>query len=247
MEEHYYRWHTEHLSREFEMLEFGTAGVPIILFPTSKGRYFQNKDFHLVDTVADLIAAKKIMLFCVDSIDGESFYNYSIAPADRLRTHNAYERVIVHDVIPRALKLSGEKRVITAGCSFGGYHALNLALRFPWLVRGVISMGGAFDIKQFIFGYYDDNCYFNNPPDYLPNLSDPKYLDPLRRMVIALGTGHDDSCRADNILMHDILTAKKIPNWLEDNAAVGHDWPWWRDMFPRFVKEILAKGNPKGK
>ena len=243
MKEHYYRWHTEHLSREFEMLEFGSGGVPVILFPTSKGRYFQNKDFHLVDTVADLITAKKVMLFCVDGIDGESFYNYSIAPADRLRTHNAYERLIVNDVIPRALKLTKQKRVITAGCSFGGYHALNLALRFPWLVSGVISMGGAFDIKQFIFGYYDDNCYFNNPPDYLPNLTDPKYLEPLSQLYIALGTGHDDSCRADNLKIHEILTAKKIPHLLDDRAGVGHDWPWWREMFPRFLNQILAKGK----
>jgi esterase/lipase superfamily enzyme len=36
-------------------------------------------------------------------------------------------------------------------------------------------MGGASNIKRFLDGYYDDNCYFNNPPDYLANLSDKKY------------------------------------------------------------------------
>src|SRR5689334_14042514 len=48
MNEHYLRWWTPHLSRDFEMLVFGNGcGVPLVLFPTSFGRYYQNKDFHL--------------------------------------------------------------------------------------------------------------------------------------------------------------------------------------------------------
>src|SRR3954465_2880212 len=45
------RWYTRHLSREFDMLVFGHAGFPVILFPTSLGRYYQNKDFGLVGSV----------------------------------------------------------------------------------------------------------------------------------------------------------------------------------------------------
>lgn len=35
-----------------------------------------------------------------------------------------------------------------------------------------ISMSGAFAIRQFLQGYYDDNVYFNNSVDYLPRLDD---------------------------------------------------------------------------
>jgi hypothetical protein len=46
MNERYIKWWTPHLSRDFEMLAFGNGGgVPLILFPTSFGRYSQNKDF----------------------------------------------------------------------------------------------------------------------------------------------------------------------------------------------------------
>jgi esterase/lipase superfamily enzyme len=46
MRERYIRWWTPHLSRDFEMLVFGNgAGLPLILFSTSFGRYHQNKDF----------------------------------------------------------------------------------------------------------------------------------------------------------------------------------------------------------
>ncbi len=57
------------------------------------------------------------------------------------------------------------------GCSFGAYHAMNLALKHPDLITDCVCMGGAYDIRQFLHGYYDDNCYFNNPPDYLPGLT----------------------------------------------------------------------------
>ena len=57
MNERYIKWYTPYLSREFEMLAFGNGGeLPLILFPTSFGRYHQNKDFGLVGSVSDAIA-----------------------------------------------------------------------------------------------------------------------------------------------------------------------------------------------
>ncbi len=85
------------------------------------------------------------------------------------------------------------------GCSFGGYHSVNFALRHPELVDDCVSMGGAFDIHQFLDGYYDDNCYYNCPPDFLPNLNDAWFLDRYRRMRIVLATGETDICPAKRI------------------------------------------------
>jgi esterase/lipase superfamily enzyme len=49
--EQYVKWHSDILGRETEMLVFGEKGYPIIVFPTSMGRYFQNKDFKLIESV----------------------------------------------------------------------------------------------------------------------------------------------------------------------------------------------------
>jgi esterase/lipase superfamily enzyme len=99
MNERYLRWYSPWLSREFEMLAFGNGcGLPLIIFPTSFGRYYQNKDFGLVGSVSAFVDAGRVTVYCPDAIDLESFYNESINPADRMRTHNAYENVIVHDV-----------------------------------------------------------------------------------------------------------------------------------------------------
>src|SRR2546429_7802150 len=81
------------------MLLFGNGGgLPLILFPTSFGSYYQNKDFGLVGSVAGYVDSGRVTVYCPDAIDLESFYNKSIHPADRMRTHNAYENVIAHDV-----------------------------------------------------------------------------------------------------------------------------------------------------
>jgi esterase/lipase superfamily enzyme len=53
MNERYIKWHTPWLNREFEMLALGNGGgLPLILFPTSFGRYYQNKDFGLVGSLS---------------------------------------------------------------------------------------------------------------------------------------------------------------------------------------------------
>jgi esterase/lipase superfamily enzyme len=75
-------------------------------------------------------------------------------------------------------------------------------------------MGGAFDIKRFIFGYYDNNCYYNNPPDYLSELNDEWYLKNLSQMGIILGTGEHDFCLGENLRISDLLQNKWIPHWL---------------------------------
>src|SRR5436189_5698794 len=91
MNERYIKWYTPWLNREFEMLVFGNGGgLPLILFPTSFGRYYQNKDFGLVGSMSGYVEAGKVTVYCPDAIDLESFYNKSIHPADRMRTHNAY-------------------------------------------------------------------------------------------------------------------------------------------------------------
>ena len=45
---------------------------------------------------------------------------------------------------------------MTTGASFGAYHAVTFALRYPQLVGRVIGMSGLYDIREQTDGYSDD-------------------------------------------------------------------------------------------
>jgi esterase/lipase superfamily enzyme len=82
MQERYIKWWTPYLSREFEMLVFGNGGgLPLIFFPTSFGRYHQNKDFGLIDSVAWFIDNNRVTVYCpTRSISTVSTTNPFILP-----------------------------------------------------------------------------------------------------------------------------------------------------------------------
>lgn len=240
MQEFYHKFYAQYLGCDFEMLVFGRSGYPVILFPESCGRYYENKDRGLINSVEALIENGKIKIYCPDGIDSRSWYNYAIHPADRVKTHIAYERTILNDAIEFAKFECATKEVCVAGCSFGGYHALNLAFKHPDKVKFLLCMSGEYDIHQFIFGYYDDNCYFNNPPDYMHNLADPWYLDRIRKMLIVLGTGEWDESLEDNKAMSEILHSKEIPHLLDVRPHSGHDWDSWRKMFPDYLSFVIG-------
>ncbi|HEX7572042.1 MAG TPA: alpha/beta fold hydrolase, partial [Bacteroidota bacterium] len=224
--------------RKMELLVFGHAGTNLLVFPISMGRFFDYEDRGMVDALQAPLREGRAQLFCVDSVDAESWYNYEAPPRNRVTRHMAFERYILEEVLPFVGRKNNAGTLAVTGCSFGGYHAMNLTPRHPERVSSCISLGGAFDIKQFIAGFYDSDCYFNNPVDYLPNLTDTWYIDLYRRKVsFVLATGERDVCLKDNIRLARMLDEKGIPRILDVwGDGAGHDWPWWRGMIAKFVR-----------
>lgn len=235
MNREYHKWYSPSLRRDMELLIFGHGGTPLLVFPTSRGRFFEYEDRGMIAAVRWKFDNAGVQAFCVDSVDAESWYNRAAHPRDRALRHAQYDRYLADEVLP-LIRQRNHLPVTVTGCSFGGYHAVNFAFRHPDQVAACVSMGGAFDIKQFLDGYYDDNCYFNNPVDYLPNTGDAWYLDRYRRMRTVLATGERDICLGENRRLSGILGAKDIPHWLDVwGDGTGHDWPWWQEMARKFL------------
>ncbi|MGC2110377.1 MAG: alpha/beta hydrolase-fold protein [Candidatus Korobacteraceae bacterium] len=228
MNREYHRWWSNDLGRDMDLLVFGHDGPKVLVFPTSMGRFFEYEDNKMVATLADRLDAGQLQIYCVDSVDTESWYNKQAHPYWRLQRHLQYERYILNDVIPLMWQRNWNPRTIVTGCSFGAYHALNFAFRHPDKVTDCVTMGGAFDIKKFLDGWYSEDAYFNNPPDYLANCTDGWRYNHLRTV---LSTGEWDMCWNDNARMADIMGSHGIRHEL---AVWGdqsyHDWPWWRPM-----------------
>ena len=152
----------------------------------------------MVGALAGKLEHGALQLYCVSSVDSESWYNRHVHPRHRVRRHLQYEDYILGDVVPLIHHLNHHPTIGVTGCSFGAYHAMVLALRQPYTFTWCVTMGGAFDITQFLDGYFDEDCYFLNPPGFLPDLSDGYYLDQFRRNKWVLVTGEHDICRAAN-------------------------------------------------
>jgi len=234
MTENYYKWYSSEIGKETEMLVFGHAGLPMVLFPTSMGRYYQNKDFGLINRIAWFIDQGLIKVYCPDSFDSESWYNKHIPPHERVQNHLKFEKMILEDVLSRAFHETGKTQVILSGCSFGGYHSVNLGFKYPSLVSNIFSMSGAFNIKHLLGDYYDESVYLNNPVDFIPNLED----ENLYKMGIVLGTGGLDICLQSNLELSGILDRKNIKHWLDIRSGANHDWPVWLDMLPMYLSLI---------
>lgn len=218
-----------------EYLWFGDYGRPLIMFPTSAGRFHQNEDFGLIGALSDKINRGEIQVMCVDSVDAESWYNESIHPAGRARRHVQYDSYLRNEVAPYAAHRAQRSDLMMFGASFGAYHAANFAARHPELVSRAILFSGLYDIHRFVGGYWDDNCYYNCPTSFIPNL-DEHWSRRLAGIGWIVATGEHDSLVQQNRDFASLLSSKGIPVHAEFWPGVfGHDWPFWKENLPRFV------------
>ncbi len=235
MRRDYHNWYSQRLGRKMELLAYGHAGMPVLVFPTSHGRFYEYENSGMIHAVSQKIDSGALQVFCVDSVNSESWYNRGIHPHDRVMRHIAYESYILYEVVPLMKGVNGAGQICTTGCSLGAYHALNFALKHPDVTSTCVSMSGAFDMRSFMDGYYDNDFYFNNPVDYVPNMTDSWFLEHYQKMRLVLAVGDHDICLGENFRMAQILGAKGIPHWLDVwTGGERHDWPLWQRMAVKF-------------
>jgi len=230
-----HRWTSPNLRRDMELLVFGHAGARAIVFPTSMGRFFDWEERGLVATLREHLERGWLQLFCIDSVDGESWYAKDRPPAERVRRHVEYDRYVAGEVLPFSRKLNSNPFLIVTGASFGGYHAVNFGLRHPDDVDRIISMSGLCDIRGLTDGHNDENVYFNNPCDFIRGEEEPSRLEALRHQDIILAVGRDDSLCASNELLSRTLWSKDIWHALRIWDGFAHDWPVWHQMIRLYI------------
>jgi esterase/lipase superfamily enzyme len=230
----HHHWRSESLGRDMELLLFGGAGPRVVAFPGACGRFFDWEGRGLVDAVAELIEAGALQLCCVDSVDAESWYGRGNG-AGRAARHEQYDRYILTEVLPFTKARNPDPFVVAAGASFGGYHAVNFALRHPEAVGRALGMSGVYDIGRFTDGHYDDAVYFNNPVDFIANEHDTVRLAALRKLDLILTVGRDDPLYATSQRLSGLLWEKGIWHALRVWDGRAHDWPFWASMLRLYV------------
>ena len=229
------RWHSPSLGRDMDLLVFGHAGARVLVFPSSMGRFFEWEDQGMIAALGPHLEQGWLQMYCVDSVDSESWYAKWKHPHDRAVRHAQYDAYLRDEVVPLMDNSNSNPYLITTGASFGAYHAMTFALRYPDRVGRVIGLSGMYDIRDMTDGYSDDVVYSYNPADFVLNEHDPARLDALRRMDIILSIGRDDSRRGTNDYFSGRLWSKGIGNALRLWDGWMHDWPYWRQMITRYI------------
>src|SRR3954451_17479760 len=169
-----------------ELLVFGHAGARLLVFPSSMGRFFEWEDRGMIGALAHHIEQGWLQLYCVDSVDGESWYAKQRHPAARAWRHAQYDAYVRDEVLPLSQYYNTNPFLMTMGASFGAYHAMSFGLRYPQLVDRVIGLSGMYDIREMTDGYSDANVYHYNPADFILGESDPDRLRALAHVQIIM-------------------------------------------------------------
>jgi len=234
LQREYHRWWSPHLERDMELLVFGHAGAKVLVFPTRDGRFYEYEQLRMTEMLRDRIEAGQLQLYCIDSIDHESFYCNWAHPTGRIRRHMQFEHYIIREVFPLMHYENPHPCVIAHGCSLGAYHATNIAFRHPYLFRKLAAFSGRYDLtenvehfRDLFDGYYDENIYYHTPEHFLPGLQSSFHLQQLRRMDIVLTIGNQDPFLRSNHQISQVLNNKGVQHHLhiwDGRAHQGHHW-----------------------
>ncbi len=239
-------WYSERLYMNMPIVAYGHSGYPILMLPTAAADYLEYERFYLIDAIKHHIEAGHVRVYSVNSVNRHSLLNDSASPDIKMEYQSRYDSYLINEVLPFIRHDCGSASVLplVSGISLGAYLAANTFFKHPDQYGGAILLAGSYNIRHYLDGYYDDNSYFNNPMDYLPNLSDNYHLPILqsgtRKIIIYTGQGAYEAPERAYDLSR-VLSGKGIPHELDVwGHDVNHDWPWWRKAMDFYVSRLFG-------
>ena len=245
----YHKEYSRFLNRDMEYKIYGHKGKPMLVFPTSCGRFYQYEDSGMIDAIHNFIDEGRLQVWTCDSIDEETFFSEDWRIDEKVNKHEAYLNYIKEELIPSILYKSWEtnnftnQKILITGCSMGAYHSANFFFRYPEHIDSLIALSGLYSTKYFFGAYSNTSVYFNSPLDYLRNLSDSYYLDKYKesKIVVCCGQGaYEDEMKEETLQLKEILKNKGITAWVDLwGTDVNHDWVWWKEQIKYYLNYFL--------
>lgn len=239
---HYY---SNTLQRDMNMLVYGHSGTPLLVIPTQDGKCDNWEGFQMPEVIGDYIDNGIIQMFCIDTVDLESWSDTNGDEHHRAWVQEQYFHYVVNEAIPMVMAINGTGKLpIVTGCSLGATHAVILFYRRPDLFSGMIAMSGCYDAGHFYSNWTDSKIYDNSPVHFLEGMPNDHYYIDLynqKKSVICIGQGawEDEGIRTSGILK-DIFARKGINTWVDFwGYDVNHDWPWWKKQIRYFLPWVL--------
>jgi esterase/lipase superfamily enzyme len=235
MHREYHRWHSPSLNRTMELLIFGHAGARAIIFPTSKGRFYEWEDRGMMSALREHLDNGWVQFYCVDSVDAESWYNWGAHPGYRSWRHHQYFNYIYNEVLPLSVHKNSNPFLMTIGASFGAFHAASFGLKYADKVDRIIGLSGLYDIRRFTGGYSDDYVYFNNPMQFINHEWEAHRLAVLRHVDTILVVGKTDPLAHSSRDLSALMWNRGIGNALREWDGWQHDWSYWMQHLKHYL------------
>jgi len=235
-------WRSDRMQRDSKLTRWGHYGKPVLIFPTAGGDYEEIERMRLVTVLKPLLEAGRIKVYSCDSVAGQAMISQEGTPAQRMWLLNMFHQYIRHEVVPAIRTDCGgdEVGIIAGGASIGAFHAVAVLCRFPNVFTHALCASGTYKIQRFLKS--DDlttDFIVSSPIHFLPSLGPGPHLDMLRTRFCLIASGEG---RAEDIgeswALANSLGAKGIPNRVDSwGKDWHHDWPTWREMFPKYLGE----------
>lgn len=236
-------WYSPALQKEMPVVVYGHYGFALLLIPTAAADFLEYERFQMIETMRPWIEAGKLKVYSVNSINTESWMNYQMEGSHKAIRHNQFNDYIYNEVVPFIRNTSSSDTMIyTCGASFGALHSMNLFLKRPDILNGVIAMSGVYELTEYTRGYWDEQVYFNSPMHYIPNLADHHTLEQIRKsphihIVTGSGSFEDPSSSGRfGKVLYDKGIHYNLDIWGEEWP---HDWQTWRTMIPVYLEHKL--------
>ncbi|NLW21127.1 MAG: esterase family protein [Clostridiales bacterium] len=233
------------LGQRLNMSLYGHGGQPCLVFPSQDGNSRDFEGFGMVEVCRPWIEAGRLRLYCVDSLDQQTWSAYHRPPRERMQRQEAWFAHLVEEFVPFMHHDSGhEGRLMTLGCSLGAFHAANALLRRPDLFESVIALSGAYDARWLLAGYMDELAYLNSPLDSIRGM--PRDHPWIRRyqdcrIILCCGQGAwEEEMLRSLRLLEAAMRDKGIHPWVDIwGFDVNHDWDWWRVQLAYFLGKLM--------
>lgn len=236
-----YKFQSNHLQMETQIVRWGSFGVPLLLFPTAGGDAEEVERFYLIRKLAPFIHEGRLKVYSVDSVNGKAWITHPSVP-HRVWVQLQFDKFIAQEIVPLIRKDCNNDgiEVMTAGASIGAFNALVSICRHPELFSRAICLSGTYDIQKWLEGQWFDEFYHQCPLQFVPGL-EGDHLNRLKNRFVLLATGQGENEDPDESWkVERALGQKEIPNRVDLwDGNWKHDWETWREMLPKYVQEML--------
>ncbi len=241
-------WYSHRLDQFVNVVRYGHAGQPVLLFPTAGGDAEESERFRMMVVLGPLLDAGLIRVYTCDSVSGRAWIDGELPAREKPIVQNRFDAFVYREFVPaiRTDCREANVEIVAAGSSIGAFNALAILLRHPDVFKSAVCMSGTYDFSRFMQGTETPEYHEASPMHFFPTLpDDSETLRRLRTRFVLLATGEGRfEAPQESWAVGQMLGGRGVPNrvdfWGKERQ---HDWNTWRAMLPDYLGRLTREGR----